>query len=123
MKSLKKKTSATTEAVMRFFGFLKFQPKILLKFLGMGILSVMILLFGGFFAFLMADDNSAEYKQKIDACIAARMPDGAGPKSITDYVCPEGLTAAPHDVAYQVVLDLEFRKMDKELKKELQAYQ
>lgn len=51
--------------------------------------SIFILLIGGFFAFIIASDGSGEYKQKIDACVKARMPDGAGAKSITDYVCPE----------------------------------
>lgn len=85
--------------------------------------SILVLLIGGFFVFIMASDGSEEYKQKIDACVKARMPDGAGAKSITDYVCPEGLVESEHDVAYQVVLDLAFQKIDKDLKKALQDYQ
>jgi hypothetical protein len=81
------------------------------------------LLVGGFFVFLLADNSTAGYQQKIEACIAARLPSGAGPKSITDYICPEGQVVAPHDVAYQVVLDLEFRKIDQEIQKELLAFQ
>ncbi len=89
----------------------------------MGILSLLFLLIGGFFVFLMAEDGSGEYRQKIDACLKARTAEGAGAKSITDYLCPEGQVASPYDVAYQVVLDLEFQKLDKEIKKALQGYQ
>ena len=73
--------------------------------------------------FLLADNTTVGYQKKIEACIAARLPSGAGPKSITDYICPEGQVVASHDVAYQVVLDLEFRKIDQEIQKELLAFQ
>jgi hypothetical protein len=103
--------------------FPKNPAKLLLKFFAMATASLAILLFGGFFVFLIAADNSGEYRQKIDACLKARSAEGAGAKSITDYVCPEGLVVSQFDVAYQVVLDLEFQKLDKEIKKELQNYQ
>lgn len=94
-----------------------------LKVLVMGTASLLALLVGGFFVFIMAAGETAGYKQKVEACLKAREPGGAGAKSITDYVCPEGRVDSQHDIAYQVVLDLAFRKLDKELTEELKAFQ
>lgn len=44
-------------------------------------------------------------------------------KSITEYVCPEGKVTNEFDVAYQVVLDLEFKKLDKEVKQAIKGFQ
>ena len=123
MKSIKPKILSLPRNTSRVFSRSWFRPKFLLKLFVLALVSFLSLLIGGFFVFLLADNTTAGYKQKIDACIAARLPNGAGPKSITDYICPEGQVAAPHDVAYQVVLDLEFRKIDQEIKKELLAFQ
>jgi len=95
----------------------------ILKFLTMSAASLLALLVGGFFVFILAADETSEYRQKIEACFKARGPNGAGAKSITDYVCPEGRVNSQHDVAYQVVLDLAFRKLDKELTETLKGYQ
>ena len=123
MKSIKPKILSRSGNTPRAIARCWFRPKFLLKLFCLALASFLTLIIGGFFVFLLADNTTAGYKQKIDACIAARLPNGAGPKSITDYICPEGQVAAPHDVAYQVVLDLEFRKIDQEIKKELLALQ
>lgn len=63
------------------------------------------------------------YVGEICKCLEARQPGGAGAKSITDYVCAEGIMG-DQDVAYRVILDLEFKKTDKEAEgklKEMQA--
>jgi hypothetical protein len=123
MKSIKPKILSLSRNTLRAFFRSRIRPKFLLKFFALTLVSFLTLLVGGFFVFLLADNSTAGYQQKIEACIAARLPSGAGPKSITDYICPEGQVVAPHDVAYQVVLDLEFRKIDQEIQKELLAFQ
>jgi hypothetical protein len=50
---------------------------------------------------------NAGYEGQIAACLEARKKGQA--KTIQDYVCPEGIIG-DQDVAYQVVLDLEFKK-------------
>lgn len=62
----------------------------------------------------------AGYDGQIKACLEAR--DRGQAKSIKDYVCPEGLMG-DQDVAYQVVLDLEFRKIDRDAAKRLKDMQ
>ncbi len=81
-----------------------------------------VLLIFGFFAFLLAaGPTTGKYKADIEACIAARANGTA--KSITAYICPEGKVANNFDVGYQVVLDQEFKKLDKEVISQLRDYQ
>ena len=76
---------------------------------------------GGFFVFILATDGSSAYKGKIEDCLAKRKAGTA--KSITEYVCPEGKVQNEFDVAYQVVLDSEFKKLDKEVKQAIKGFQ
>lgn len=62
------------------------------------------------------------YVGQICDCLKARQPGGAGAKSITDYVCPEPIMGDA-DVAYRVILDLEFKKTDKEAEGKLKQMQ
>ena len=59
---------------------------------------------------------------KICQCLEVRRPGGAGAKSITDFVCPE-TTMGDQDVAYRVVLDLEFKEIDKKAEAKLKEMQ
>lgn len=97
---------------------------VLLRFIrwtSLAVISIVTLLIGGFFVFLLATDGTAEYKQKIEDCLQKRAAGTA--KSITDYICPEGKVTNSFDIAYQVVLDIEFRKLDKKVKQALSAFQ
>ena len=98
--------------------------KKIIRFLSLVILSLAFALFAGFFVFLSnvsADQiQTSIYKAQIENCLKKRNLGQA--KSIADYICPEG-AMLDQDAAYQVVLDLEFRKIDKEIKAELQAFQ
>lgn len=92
-------------------------------------LAVVSLPYGSVFS---AEDEAAEWKcpatkgayvGQICDCLKARQPGGAGAKSITEYLCPEA-SMGDADVAYRVILDLEFKKTDKEAEgklKEMQA--
>lgn len=62
------------------------------------------------------------YSGQICQCLEARRPGGAGAKSITDFVCPEPVLGE-QDVAYRVILDIEFRKIDKEAEAKLKEMQ
>lgn len=62
------------------------------------------------------------YSAQICQCLEARRPGGAGAKSITEFVCPEPVLG-DQDVAYRVILDLEFRKADKEAEAKLKEMQ
>ncbi len=63
---------------------------------------------------------NAGYEGQIVACLEARKKGQA--KTIQDYVCPEGIIG-DQDVAYQVVLDLEFKKIDKDADSRLRSMQ
>ncbi len=54
---------------------------------------------------------SCEYKWKIDQCIEAQ---NWNTKSIEDFVC---ITWNKEEITYQVILDMEFKKIDKKMDK------
>ncbi len=63
---------------------------------------------------------SAGYEGQIRACLEAREQGRA--KTIKEYVCPDGVMG-DQDVAYQVVLDSEFRKIDRDAERRLKDMQ
>ena len=57
--------------------------------------------------------NSCKYESEINECNAANKPDSSiWPKWIDSFVC---IVWSEEDVAYQVVLDHEFKEIDKEM--------
>lgn len=67
--------------------------------------------------------HAAEYETQIKECLKVKCmgePTGCTPTeaSIDKYICPEW-TMNVQDVAYQVILDLEFQKVDKDVKTRL----
>lgn len=58
----------------------------------------------------------SKYTGDIDACIKANKEGRA--KTIEDYICPVG-TLKPQQIAFQVVMSREFKKLDDEVKKDL----
>lgn len=61
---------------------------------------------------------AGKYTGEIDACIKANKEGRA--KSIEEYVCPVG-TLKPQQIAFQVIMSIEFKKLDEEVKKDLKA--
>ena len=57
--------------------------------------------------------TTGKHQAKICECLEARLPNGKGASSIQDFICPESLMG-DYDVAYRVVLDLEFKEIDKQ---------
>ena len=90
------------------------------------IFGFVVFLFGllltGFVVFhaFAVNTTESQYSAKIYECIDAAKRGQA--KTIQDFVCPEGVSVS-QDIAYQVVLDLEFQKIDKEVKASLKAFQ
>ncbi|HBB26955.1 TPA: hypothetical protein DCZ36_00470, partial [Candidatus Gracilibacteria bacterium] len=71
----------------------------------------------GVFSPLFAlESTGSKYTGKIDACIKANKEGKA--KTIEDYVCPTG-TLSIQQIAFQVVMSGEFKKLDDEVKKDL----
>lgn len=64
-----------------------------------------------------ASSAGSKYTSEIDQCIKANAEGKA--KSIEDYVCPVG-TLKPQQIAFQVILSLEFKEIDDKVKKDLQ---
>ena len=62
--------------------------------------------------------TGSKYTGQIDACIKANK-DGKA-KTIEDYVCPVGVLK-PQQIAFQVIMSIEFKKLDDQVKKDLQA--
>lgn len=60
----------------------------------------------------------SKYAGDIDACIKANKAGKA--KTIEDYVCPVG-TLKPQQIAFQVVMSKEFKKIDDDVKKDLKT--
>lgn len=65
-------------------------------------------------------DGGGKYFGKICACIAARKAGTA--KSLTKPLCPEG-AMNEEDVAYRVILDMEFSDIDKKVYDDLKNFQ
>lgn len=83
-------------------------------YMSFSLLSVII---GGiFFSPLFA--AGATYTSEIDTCFKANKEGRA--KTIEDYVCPVGILA-PQQIAFQVVMSLEFKKLDDKVKKNLKS--
>jgi len=61
---------------------------------------------------------ASKYTSEIDECIKANREGMA--KTIEKYICPTG-TLKPQQIAFQVVMSLEFKKLDDEVKKDLQS--
>lgn len=59
---------------------------------------------------LFSSVYSCAYKGEIDACISAN--ESWTTKAIEDFVC---ITWTPEEVAYQVIVDLEFKPLDEEM--------
>ncbi|MDD5197803.1 MAG: hypothetical protein PHN60_03000 [Candidatus Gracilibacteria bacterium] len=72
---------------------------------------------GVFSPLFAAESARSKYTGKIDVCIKANKEGRA--KTIEDYVCPVG-TLSPQQIAFQVVMSIEFKKLDNEVKKDLQ---
>lgn len=68
--------------------------------------------------FLTAFAEGSKYTGEIDACIKANK-DGKA-KTIEDYVCPVG-TLKPQQIAFQVIMSMEFKKLDEEVKNDLKG--
>ena len=73
---------------------------------------LLITLFGlfSFYFYVNAEWNTCEYRSQIDECIAAQ--ETWKQKSIEDFVCTNWNDAK---VMYQVILDMEFKKLDKQM--------
>lgn len=67
---------------------------------------------------LFAAEPGAKYTGEIDACIKANKEGRA--KTIEDYVCPVG-SLKPQQIAFQVIMSIEFKKLDDEVKKDLKS--
>jgi hypothetical protein len=83
------------------------------------IISISILLsviFSGIFSPVFAAES--KYTQEVDACIKANK-DGKA-KTIEDYVCPGGVLK-PQQIAFQVIMSIEFKKLDDQVKKDLKT--
>lgn len=78
--------------------------------------AVLLAVMSGFFSPVFA--LGSQYTGEIDACIKANAEGKA--KTIEDYVCPVG-TLTLQQIAFQVVMSLEFKKIDKEVKKDLET--
>jgi hypothetical protein len=63
------------------------------------------------------------YVGEIDRCLKARdiTNGGAGAKSIEEYVCPVTASLSLQQVVFQVIMSLEFKKLDDEVKQDLQT--
>lgn len=76
----------------------------------------------GVFAVVSATESgtTSKYTKEIDACMKARDTEhgGAGAKSIEEYICPVG-TLSSQEIAFQVIMSIEFKKLDNQVKKDL----
>ncbi len=67
--------------------------------------------------FLFAsEDTSCEYQWQIDQCIEENQ--WWDPRSIEDFVCLQSTNTA--EIAYQVVMDLKYKEIDKKAEKEVE---
>lgn len=79
--------------------------------------SVLLFITSGAFSPLFAlESTGSKYTGKIDECIKANREGRA--KTIEDYVCPAG-TLSIQQIAFQVIMSGEFKKLDDEVKKDL----
>jgi hypothetical protein len=81
----------------------------------------LVLLLGGFVVFVFAAGPDTELKSKYEQCVTARANGTAA--SISDFVCPAGKVGSQYDIAYQIAVDIAFKKLDKEVETALQGYQ
>ena len=95
--------------------------KTFLKFIGGLILAVIVLLIGGFAVFVLAAGPDTDLKSKFEQCVEARANGTA--QSISDFICPSGKVSSQYDIAYQIAVDIAFRKLDREVETALQGYQ
>lgn len=79
-----------------------------------GIISFIMI--SGFFSPIFA--AGSQYTGEIDACIKANKEGKA--KIIEDYVCPVG-TLKPQQIAFQVIMSIEFKKLDDAVAKDLKT--
>lgn len=77
---------------------------------------VWTVIIGGIFSPIFA--AWATYTSEIDICRKANA-DGRA-KTIEDYICPVGILT-PQQIAFQVVMSLEFNKLDRQVKKDLES--
>lgn len=72
----------------------------------------------GVFSFASAAESGtiSKYTKEIDACMKANKEGKA--KSIEDYICPVG-TLSSQEIALQVIMSIEFKKLDDRVKKDL----
>jgi hypothetical protein len=67
-------------------------------------------------AFLPVFAETSKHTSNIDKCTQAREKGKA--KSIEDFVCPVG-SFSLQQIAFQVIMSIEFKKLDAEIKKKL----
>lgn len=65
-----------------------------------------------------AESTGSKYTSEIDRCIKANAEGKA--KTIEEYVCPVG-TLKPQQIAFQVIMSIEFKKIDDAVKKDLEG--
>lgn len=83
------------------------------------LLLVMLFLCGNILMATAAETSSqkqSKYSGQIDTCIEKNKKGQA--KTEQSYLCPGG-KLTPQQIAYQVILDLEFKKIDKEVERGL----
>lgn len=69
--------------------------------------------------------KTGKHAAKVCQCLEARLPEtpaSGGPASIEEFNCPQGVMG-DYDVAYRVILDLEFREIDKQAEAKLREVQ
>jgi hypothetical protein len=71
--------------------------------------------------FIFAAGPDAELNGKFEQCVTARANGTSG--AISDFVCPSGKVQSQYDIAYQIAVDIAFKKLDKEVEQALQEYQ
>ncbi len=95
-------------------------PK-LFKYVG-GLSAILGALFLGGFAYSAATSTpSSELKAKFDQCVSAR--DKGTADAIEDFICPSASVGAQQDIAFQIALDMSFRKIDREVEDALREFQ
>lgn len=68
--------------------------------------------------FVLAASPDDDLKSKFEQCVTARANGTA--ESISDFVCPAGKVGSQYDIAYQIAIDIAFKKLDKEVESALQ---
>ncbi len=66
---------------------------------------------------------ACEYQSEIDQCIAANRESWAWSRSITAFVCANTYWNNTEKIAYQVIFDMKFREIDKDIENYLKTLQ